>query len=89
MLIPRWVSAIGIPGQVFAAVKTKAPCPRSIHTVAGVQFRTDRIELCFTSISRAEPDPVFACSPEVYVKYEITGVPADVQPNFVFVGPCG
>lgn len=69
-------------------VRTKAACPRLIHTAAGVQFKKDRIELCFSAIRRAEPDPVFACSPEVHVKYEIMRVAPDVQPNFVFVGPC-
>jgi hypothetical protein len=76
------------PGQVFAAVKTDAPCPRDIHTVAGVQFQKDSIELCFSATPRAEPVPGFACSPEVYVKYEIMGMPADVEPKFTFVGKC-
>ena len=84
--VTTWRSTF--PGQVFAAVKTEAPCPRMIHTTAGVQFRKDSIELCFTAIPRAEPDPVFACSEVVYVKYEIMRVPAEVQPTFVFVGPC-
>jgi len=43
------------PGQVFAAVKTQAPCPRDIHSIAGVQFKKDRIELCFTATARDEP----------------------------------
>jgi hypothetical protein len=76
------------PGQVFAAVKTEAPCPRDIHTFAGVEFKKDRIELCYNATPRDEPVPGFACSPEVYVKYEIMGVPADVEPKFVFVGAC-
>ncbi len=75
------------PGQVFAAVKTEAPCPRDQHTLAGVQFKKDRIELCFTATPRAESSG-FACSPEVYVKYEMMGVPADVEPKFAFVGTC-
>jgi hypothetical protein len=76
------------PGQVFAAVKTEGACPRDIHTVAGVQFEKDRIELCWTGTPRDEPVPGFACSPEVYVRYEIMGVPADVEPTFVFIGDC-
>jgi len=76
------------PGQVFAAVKTEAPCPRDIHTMAGVLFKKDRIELCYTATPRDEPVPGFACSPVVYVKYEIMRVPADVEPKFVFVGAC-
>jgi hypothetical protein len=84
--ITSWRTAF--PGQVFASVKTEAPCPREIHTLAGVQFRKDRIELCFTARPRTEPVPGFACSQEVYVKYEIMGVPADVEPNFFFVGAC-
>ena len=76
------------PGQVFAAVKTEAPCPRDIHTMAGVQFKKDRIELCYSASARAEPVPGFACSPVVYVKYEIMRVPADVEPKFAFVGDC-
>ena len=76
------------PGQLFAAVKTRAPCPRAIHTVAGVKFRKDRIELCFSARPAAEPTPGFACSPEVYVKYEIMRMPADVEGKFVFVGSC-
>jgi hypothetical protein len=76
------------PGQVFAAVKAEAPCPRAIHTLAGVKFRKDRIELCFTATPRTEPVPGFACSRDVYVKYEIMGVPADVEPTFTFVGAC-
>lgn len=76
------------PGQVFAAVKTEAACPRDIHTLAGVQFKRDRIELCYTGTPRDEPVPGFPCSTEVYVKYEIMGVPADVEPTFVFVGTC-
>jgi hypothetical protein len=75
-------------GQVFAAVKTEAACPREIHTIAGVQFRKDHIELCFTAIPRSEPVPGFACSEEVYVKYEILRVPADIEPKFVFIGAC-
>jgi hypothetical protein len=76
------------PGQVFAAVKTEGACPRDIHTLAGVQFKKDRIELCWTGTPRSEPVPGFACSPEVYVRYEIMGVPADVEPTFVFIGDC-
>jgi hypothetical protein len=76
------------PGQLFAAVKTDAPCPRAIHTMAGVQFKKDQIELCFTATPRAEPVPGFACSREVYVRYEIMGMPNDVEPTFVFVGTC-
>jgi len=76
------------PGQVFAAVKTEAPCPRDIHSFAGMQFKKDRIELCFSATARDEPVPGFACSPEVYVKYEVMRVPADVEPKFVFVGAC-
>ena len=76
------------PGQVFAVVKTEAPCPRDIHTLAGVQFRKDRIELCFTATRRNEPVPGFACSQEVYVRYEIMGMPAGVEPKFAFIGAC-
>jgi hypothetical protein len=76
------------PGQVFAAVKTEGACPRDIHTLAGVQVKKDRIELCWTGTPRSEPVPGVACSPEVYVKYEIMGVPADVEPTFVFIGDC-
>ena len=76
------------PGQVFAAVKTEAACPRDIHTFAGVEYKKDRIELCYSATPRDEPVPGFACSPEVYVKYEIMGVPAEVEPTFVFVGAC-
>jgi hypothetical protein len=76
------------PGQVFAAVKTEAPCPRDIHTLAGLDFKKDRIELCYTAKPRNEPVPGFACSPVVYVKYEIMGMPPDVEPKFVFVGAC-
>jgi hypothetical protein len=76
------------PGQLFAATKTDAPCPREIHTMAGVVFRKDRIELCFTATPRLTPVPGFACSREVYVRYEIMGVPADVEPTFSFVGAC-
>lgn len=76
------------PGQVFAAVKTEAPCPRDIHTMAGVKFRKDTIELCFSATPRSEPVPGFACSTEVYVKYEIMRMPADVTPKFTFVGAC-
>jgi hypothetical protein len=76
------------PGQVFAAVKTEAPCPRDIHTLAGVDFKKDRIELCYTAKPRDEPVPGFACSPVVYVKYEIMGMPPDVEPKFAYVGAC-
>jgi hypothetical protein len=76
------------PGQLFAAIKTEGPCPRDIHTIAGAQVKKDRIELCYTATARDEPVPGFACSPEVYVKYEIMRVPADVEPKFVFVGSC-
>jgi hypothetical protein len=76
------------PGQVFAAVKTEAPCPRDIHAVVGVEFKKDRIELCYSVAPRDEPVPGFPCSPEVYLKYEIMGVPADVEPTFAFVGAC-
>ena len=76
------------PGQVFAAVKTEAPCPREIHTSAGVEFRKDRIELCYTAIPRTDPVAGFPCSPEVYVKYEIMGLAPDVEPKFAFVGAC-
>ena len=76
------------PGQVFAAVKTEAPCPRDIHAVVGVEFRKDRIELCYSVAARDEPVPGFACSPEVYLKYEILGVPTDVEPKFAFIGAC-
>ena len=61
---------------------------RDIHSIAGVQFKKDQIELCFTATGRSEPVPGFACSREVYVKYEIMGMPADVQPKFTFVGGC-
>jgi hypothetical protein len=77
-----------VPGQIFAAVKTEAPCPRDIHTMAGVKFRKDTIELCFSATPRSEPIPGFTCSNEVYVKYEIMGMPADVTPKFTFVGAC-
>jgi hypothetical protein len=76
------------PGQVFAVVKTEGACPRDIHTFAGVQFKKDRIELCWTGTPREEPVPGFPCSKEVYVKYEIMRVPKDVEPKFVFVGAC-
>jgi hypothetical protein len=76
------------PGQVFAAVKTRAACPRDIHSVAGALVKKDRIELCFTATPRAEPVPGFPCSEEVYLKYEIMRVPADVEPKFVYVGAC-
>ena len=76
------------PGQVFAAVKTEAPCPRDIHSLAGALVKKDRIELCYTATARDEPVPAFACSPEVYLKYEIMRVPADVEPKFVYIGAC-
>jgi hypothetical protein len=76
------------PGQVFAAVKTEAPCLWDIHAIVGVEFKKDRIELCYSVASRDEPVPGFPCSPEVYLRYEIMGVPADVEPKFAFVGAC-
>jgi hypothetical protein len=76
------------PGQIFAAVKTTAPCPRDIHTIAGALIKKDRIELCFTATPRAEPVPHFPCSEEVYLKYEIMRMPADVEPTFVYIGAC-
>ena len=76
------------PGQVFVAAKTEAPCPREIHTSAGVRFKKERIELCFTATPRISGVPGFACSHEVYVKYEIMGMPADAEPTFSFVGAC-
>lgn len=76
------------PGQVFAVVKTESPCPREIHTSAGVVFKKDRIELCYAAIPRNEPVDGFPCTPEVYVRYEIMGMPADVEPTFAFVGAC-
>jgi hypothetical protein len=76
------------PGQVFAATRIEAACPRDIPTFVGVQYKKDRIELCYTVKPRSEPVPGFACSQELYLKYEIMGVPADVDPKFVFVGNC-
>jgi hypothetical protein len=76
------------PGQVFAAVKTLAPCPRDIHAFSGAEFKKDRIELCYSVTARDEPVPGFPCSPEVYLKYEIMGMPADVEPKFAYVGAC-
>jgi len=76
------------PGQVFAAVKTEAPCPRDIHAFSGADVKKDRIELCYSVGARDEPVPGFACSREVYLKYEIMGMPADVVPKFVYVGAC-
>jgi hypothetical protein len=76
------------PGQVFAAARTEAPCPRDLHTSAGVLFKKDRIERCFTATPRIAPVPGFACSHDVYVKYEIMGMPTDVEPTFTFVGAC-
>lgn len=76
------------PGQVFAAVKTELPCPRDIHSFVGVEYKPDRIELCYTATPREEPVPGFACATEVYLKYEIMGVPADVEPTFVYIGAC-
>ena len=61
---------------------------RANHTSAGVEFRKDRIELCYTAIPRNEPVAGFPCSPEVYVKYEIMAMPTDVEPKFAFVGAC-
>jgi hypothetical protein len=46
------------------------------------------LELCFTATPRDEPVPGFACSQEVYVKYEIMRVPAKVEPKFAFIGVC-
>ncbi|MET0554373.1 MAG: hypothetical protein ABW221_15120 [Vicinamibacteria bacterium] len=76
------------PGQLFAAVKTEGACPRDIHTLAGVQLKRDTIELCWTGTPRADAVPGFPCEREVYVQYEIMGVPADVEPRFAFVGDC-
>ena len=76
------------PGQVFAAVKTEQPCPRDIHAIVGVEFKKERIELCYSVAPRDEPVPGFPCSPEVYLKYEIMRMPADVEPKFAFVGAC-
>ena len=56
--------------------------------MAGVKFRKDTIELCFSATPRSEPIPGFTCANEVYVKYEIMGMPTEVTPKFTFVGAC-
>jgi len=76
------------PGQVFAALKTELPCPRDIHSVVGADIKKDRIELCYLATPRDEPVPGFGCETEVYLKYEIMGVPEDVEPKFVYIGGC-
>ena len=76
------------PGQVFAALKTELPCPRDIHSVVGADIKKDRIELCYLATPRDEPVPGFPCETEVYLKYEIMGVPEDVEPKFVYIGGC-
>jgi hypothetical protein len=56
--------------------------------VAGALPEKDRIVLCFSATKRDEPVPGFACSEEVYLKYEFMRVPADVEPTFVYIGAC-
>lgn len=65
-----------------------ATCPRDIHGFVGVGFKKDRIELCYKVTPRDEPVPGFPCSTEVYLKYEIMGMPTDVEPKFACVGAC-
>jgi hypothetical protein len=77
-----------LSGQVIAAVRTTAPCPRAIHTLAGAEPKRDAIELCFTAPATDAPTPGFACSTDVYVRYELLGVPKDVEPRFEFKGDC-
>jgi hypothetical protein len=75
-------------GQVFAVIRTQAVCPRLPPSMAGAEPRKDYIELCFSVVPTKEPVPLFSCSTEVYVKYEILGMPKDVEPKFHFKGDC-
>jgi hypothetical protein len=75
-------------GQVFAAVRTEAPCPRMIHSSAGAEPHEDFIELCFSGPPIDAPVPGFSCSTDVYVRYEFLRVPKDVEPKFEFKGDC-
>jgi hypothetical protein len=74
--------------QVIAVIHIKAPCPRTIHTFAGADPHKDFIELCFSGPPIDAPVPGFACSTDVYVKYEFLGLPKDVEPKFQFKGEC-
>ena len=44
--------------------------------------------LCFSATPSEAPVPGFPCSTDVYVRYEILGVPKDVEPKFEFKGDC-
>jgi hypothetical protein len=73
---------------VIAAVHTQAPCPRMIHSTAGAEPQKDKIELCYSYTPSDEGFPGWRCSTDVYVRYEILGVPKDVEPKFEFKGDC-
>jgi hypothetical protein len=80
------------PGPTSTAVyRHTVACPfRMINSMSGMKVLKDRIQLCFEPLEASSPEavPLSACPYELAVKYEMFGVPADVNPRFEIVGDC-
>lgn len=61
-----------------------------INSMSGMKVLKDRIQLCFEPVEASSPDaaPLSACPYELAVKYEMYGVPENVNPRFEIVGKC-
>ena len=72
-------------GIVQAVYRKTVPCPtRMINSMAGIQVMPDRILLCFEPVESSDPRarPLSACPYRLVIKYEMTGIPASVEPKF-------
>jgi hypothetical protein len=72
-------------GIVKAVYRKTVPCPaRMINSVSGIQVLPDRILLCFEPVESSDPraQPFSACPYHLVIKYEMTGIPASVEPKF-------
>lgn len=80
------------PGPTSTAYyRHTVACPsRMINSMSGIRVLKDRIQLCFEPVEATSPEarPLSACPYDLAVKYEMFGIPQDVNPRFEVVGAC-
>ena len=81
-------------GTVNAYVRKKIACPAHVsRSISGIErIDPDRIVLCYDLLVD-RPDQVTSffgvCPQDLVIRYELLGIPADVQPRFGVSEGCG
>lgn len=74
-----------------AVYRKRLPCPmRMVNSITSAEVLPDRIVLCFEPIESNDPvaAPLSACPYDLVIRYEMSGIPASIEPKFEVRGTC-